>query len=140
MFYLILADEKKMKYAIQINASPNDSNSGYTAYQFIKAALDKGHEVFRVFFYQEGVYHAFKYSIVPDDELQMTKKWTELAKEFSVDLVVCISAAQRRGLLFDDEAKRQGKLDQDLAEGFRISGLGQLMEASLLADRFIEFG
>ena len=129
-----------MKYAIQVNVSPNSSNAGYCAYQFIKAALKQEHEIFRVFFYQEGIYHAFKYSTPPDDELQLTKKWSELAKKQGVDLVVCISAAQRRGLLFDDEAKRQGKLDQDLAEGFRISGLGQLLEATLIADRFIEFG
>ncbi len=129
-----------MKYAIQVNASPNDSHSGYCAYQFIKAALDKEHEIFRVFFYQEGIYHAFNYSTPPEDELQMTKKWTELAQQTGIDLVVCISAAQRRALLSDDEAKRQGKTDQDLAEGFRISGLGQLLEATLLADRFIEFG
>jgi len=129
-----------MKYAIQVNASPNNSNSGYCAYQFIKAALDKEHEVFRVFFYQEGIYHAFKHSTPPEDELQMTKKWMELAKQKGIDLVVCISAAQRRGLLSDDEAQRQGKNDQDLAEGFRISGLGQLLEATLLSDRFIEFG
>jgi len=129
-----------MKYAIQVNASPNDSNSGYCAYQFIKAALAKEHKIFRVFFYQEGIYHAFKYSTPPEDELQMTKKWTELAKQKGIDLVVCISAAQRRGLLSDDEAQRQGKNDRDLAEGFRISGLGQLLEATLLADRFIEFG
>jgi len=129
-----------MKYAIQVNASPNNSTTGYSAYQFIKTALQMNHEVFRVFFYQEGIYHAFKYATPPEDELQMKKKWTELANEYRVDLVVCISAAQRRGLLCDDEAKRQGKLDQDLAEGFRISGLGQLLEAALLADRFIEFG
>lgn len=129
-----------MKFAIQINASPNNSNSAYSAYQFITAALKKDHEIFRVFFYQEGIYHAFKYSTPPNDELQMTEKWTALAKEWGTDLVVCISAAQRRGLLCDDEAKRQGKQDQDLAEGFRISGLGQLLEAILVADRFIEFG
>jgi len=129
-----------MKYAIQVNASPYLSSVGYSAYQFIEAALKLDHEIFRVFFYQEGIYHAFKYSTPPDDELQMTAKWTELAKKYNIDLVVCISAAQRRGLLCDDEAKRQGKIDQDLAGGFRISGLGQLLEASLLADRFIEFG
>ncbi len=129
-----------MKYAIQINASPNNSDAGYSAYQFIKTALKKDHEIFRVFFYQEGIYHAFKYSTPPDDELQMTKKWTDLAAEQGIDLVVCISAAQRRGLLCNDEAKRQGKEEQDLAEGFRISGLGQLLESALLADRFIEFG
>ena len=129
-----------MKFAIQVNASPFDSNSAYSAYQFIQAALQMEHEIFRVFFYQDGIYHAFKYSTPPDDELQMTRKWTELAKNQGIDLVVCISAAQRRGLLSDDEAKRQGKQDKDLAEGFRISGLGQLLEATLVADRFIEFG
>ena len=129
-----------MKYAIQINTSPNDSNIGYVAYQFIESALKSEHEVFRVFFYQEGVYHAFKYSTPPDDELKMTQKWTALASKYNVDLVVCISAAQRRGLLSTDEAKRQKKQGDDLANGFRISGLGQLVEAILLTDRFIEFG
>ncbi len=128
-----------MKLAIQINSSPFQSNSGYIAYQFIKTALSLGHEVFRIFFYHEGIYHAFKHSTPPDDELQLTALWTELAKHHQVDLVVCISAAQRRGLLCTDEAKRQGKQDNDLAEGFRISGLGQLIEATLEADRFIVF-
>jgi tRNA 2-thiouridine synthesizing protein D len=128
-----------MKYIIQINSSPTSSSSGYSAYQFIKAALIMKHEIFRVFFYQDGVYHAFKYSSPPDDELQLTKKWTTLAKDENIDLVVCISAAQRRGLLCEDEAKRQGKHDNDLARGFRISGLGQLLEGMILADRFIEF-
>ena len=129
-----------MKFAIQVNASPYQSNAGHTAYQFINAALAQGHEVFRVFFYHDGVYQAFKYATPPDDELQFTAQWSELARRSQIDLVVCISAAQRRGLLCSDEAKRQGKQDNDLAEGFRISGLGQLVEATLEADRFIVFG
>ena len=130
----------KMKYVIQINSSPHDSYSGLSAFQFIEAALQKGHEIYRVFFYHQGIYHAFRYSTPPDDEHQMTKKWTALALQHKVDLVVCISAAQRRGLLSNDESKRQNKLDNDLAEGFRISGLGQLLEGMIIADRFIKFG
>ena len=129
-----------MKFAIQVNTSPYQSNAGYTAYQFINAALAQGHEVFRVFFYYDGVYQAFKYATPPDDELQFTAQWSELARRYQIDLVVCISAAQRRGLLCSDEANRQGKQDDDLAEGFRISGLGQLVEATLEVDRFIVFG
>jgi tRNA 2-thiouridine synthesizing protein D len=128
-----------MKYAIQINSSPYHSNTGITAYHFIKAVLAAGHQVFRVFFYQDGVYHALRYVTPPDDEFNLTQKWSELARKQQVDLVVCISAAQRRGLLHFDEAKRQGKQDNDLAEGFRISGLGQLVEATLEADRFLVF-
>ena len=129
-----------MKYAIQINTSPNGSNLGYSAYQFILAALKHKHEIFRIFFYQEGVYHAFRYVTPLDDELQLTPLWSELAAQYSIDLVVCISAAQRRGLLSNDESRRQGKSDNDLAAGFRISGLGQLLEATLVSDRFIVFG
>lgn len=129
-----------MKFAIQVNASPYQSNVGLTAYRFINAALAQGHEIFRVFFYHDGVYHAFKYATPPDDELQFTSQWSELARRYRIDLVVCISAAQRRGLLCADEAKRQGKIDDDLAEGFRIAGLGQWVEATLEADRFIVFG
>ena len=129
-----------MKFAIQINTSPYQSNAGHTAYRFIQAALSQGHEVFRVFFYHEGIYHAFKFATPPDDEIPFTSQWSELARQYRLDLVVCISAAQRRGLLCADEAGRQGKLDNDLADGFRISGLGQLVEATLAADRFIVFG
>ncbi|NOQ82155.1 MAG: sulfurtransferase complex subunit TusD [Methylophaga sp.] len=128
-----------MKYAIQVNSSPYQSHSGDTAYQFIKATLDMGHDVVRVFFYQEGVYHAFRYKTPPDDEVQVVARWTELAEEYELDLVVCISAAQRRGLLESGEAKRQGKQDNDVADGFRIAGLGLWVEAVLAADRFVEF-
>jgi len=129
-----------MKYAIQINASPNQSNGSETAYQFIKTALEMGNEIVRVFFYKEGVYHAFGYITPPDDEINSAKRWSELAEQYDLDLVVCISAAQRRGLLESVEAKRQGKIGCDVATGFRIAGLGLWVEAMLVADRFLEFG
>lgn len=129
-----------MKFTIQVNASPYQSNAGLTAYQFIRAALAEQHEIVRVFFYHEGVYQAFQYATPPDDEIQLVKRWSELARDYAIDLVVCISAAQRRGLLCSDEAARQGKHDNDVAAGFRIAGLGQLVEAISLADRFIVFG
>ncbi len=128
-----------MKFSIQINASPYSSGCGETAYQFIKATIAKKHQVFRVFFYFDAIYQAFQYMTPPDDERHTVRRWSELAKNHNIDLVICISAAQRRGLLCQDEAKRQNKLDNDLAEGFRISGLGQLVEAMLEADRFIIF-
>ena len=80
-----------MKYAIQINSSPYKSNSGETAYQFIKCALEMRHEIVRVFFYQEGVYHAFRYAIPPDDEIQIVERWSTLVREYNLDLVVFLT-------------------------------------------------
>ncbi len=128
-----------MKFAVQVNASPYASNAGLNAYRFIQAALLAEHQVLRVFFYKEGAYHAFRYASPPDDELHISRQWSQLAEQAGLDLVVCISAAQRRGLLCLDEAARQGKQDDDLAPGFRIAGLGQWLEATLLADRCIVF-
>jgi tRNA 2-thiouridine synthesizing protein D len=128
-----------MRYAIQVNSSPYQSNTGCSAYQFITAALAQGHEVSRVFFYHDGIYHAFKHNTPPDDEINLTSCWSELTEQHKVDLVVCVSAAQRRGLLYADEAQRQAKQDDDLAEGFRIGGLGQWVEALITADRVIVF-
>lgn len=129
-----------MKFAIQINASPYSAQAGETAYQFILAALAMGHEIYRVFFYYDGIYHALATATPPDDERQFTKRWCDLAAQQGLDLVVCISAAQRRGLLCAEENTRQGWQDDLLAAGFQISGLGQLIEATLKADRFIVFG
>jgi tRNA 2-thiouridine synthesizing protein D len=38
------------------------------------------------------------------------------------------------------EAKRNGKDADNIAPGFRISGLGQLIEAGIQADRLVVFG
>jgi len=129
-----------MKFAFQINSSPYHNKAGFTAYRFIRCAHAEGHQILRVFFYHEGIYHAFKYSLPPDDESHLTKLWSQLAEDSQIDLVVCISAAQRRGLLHEDEAQRQGKTDNGLAAGFRIAGLGQWLAAIIAADRVLVFG
>ena len=129
-----------MKYAIQINASPYVSNASWLAYQFILAALQANHQILQVFFYQEGIQNAYKWALPPDDEINFPRQWSALAREQGIDLVVCISAAQRRGLLCNDEAKRQGAQDNDVADGFRIAGLGQWLQATLTADRCMVFG
>jgi tRNA 2-thiouridine synthesizing protein D len=128
-----------MKFAIQINCSPTVSPGALTAYQFVKTALDMQHEIVRVFFYHEGIYHAFAQARPPEDEISLTQLWSRMASDYQLDLAVCISAAQRRGLLCADEAKRRGKTDRDLAAGFRIAGLGLWVEATLLADRCLVF-
>jgi tRNA 2-thiouridine synthesizing protein D len=54
--------------------------------------------------------------------------------------VVSVAAAQRRGIADADEAKRNGKDANNIAPGFRISGLGQLIEAGIQCDRLVVFG
>jgi tRNA 2-thiouridine synthesizing protein D len=78
--------------------------------------------------------------VPPQDDRHIVNRWSDLAKEHNLDLVLCIAAAQRRGMLDENEAKRQGKDANNIAEGFRISGLGQLIEAGIQSERLVVFG
>lgn len=118
-----------MKFGIMVNEGPFTHQASDSAYRFVLAALEKGHEIFRVFFYHDGVNNANKLSEPPTDDRNLVKLWSELGKEHEIDLVVCVAAALRRGVKEDI-----------LAEGFRISGLGQLIEAGIIADRLVVFG
>lgn len=129
-----------MKFAILVNEGPYTHQASDSAYLFAKAALAKGHEIFRVFFYHDGVNNASRLTVPPQDDRHIVNRWSALAQEHGIDLVVCIAAAQRRGMLDENEAKRQGKDANNIAPGFRISGLGQLVEAGIQADRLVTFG
>ncbi len=129
-----------MKLAILINEGPYQHQAADTAYRFTKAALDKGHEICRVFFYNDGVNVATRLGVPPQDDRNVTKLWSALGLEHNLDLTVCIAAAQRRGLLDAGEAKRHGKTADNIAEGFKIAGLGQLVVAGVEADRLVQFG
>ena len=129
-----------MKFGIVVTEGPYTHQAADTAYHFVMAALDKGHAVPRVFFYNDGVNVATRLSVPPQDERHIQKNWTLLAEEHGIDLVVCVAAAQRRGILDGSEAKHLGKDADNLAQGFRISGLGQLIEMCIDCDRTLVFG
>ena len=129
-----------MKFGVVVNEGPYTHQASDSAYQFIKAALAKGHEINRVFFYHDGVNNGTRLTVPPQDDRNIQQRWTQLQKEHDLDLVLCIAAAQRRGILDENEAKRQGKDADNVAEGFRISGLGQLIETGIQSDRLVTFG
>lgn len=118
-----------MKFALLVNVGPYQHQAADSAYLFARAALAAGHEVLRVFFYNDGVNNATKLTEPPQDDRNIVARWSKLAEEHKVDLVVCVAAALRRGIK-----------DSNLAAGFRISGLGQLVEAGIEADRLLTFG
>lgn len=129
-----------MKFAVVVNEGPYTHQASDTAFQFVRAALHAGHEVMRVFFYHDGVNNGTRLTTPPQDDRNIVNRWSELAAEHELDLVVCVAAAQRRGIVDPDERKRNAKDADNIADGFRISGLGQLIEAGIQADRLVSFG
>lgn len=118
-----------MKFAIVVNEGPYNHQASDSAYHFVTHALAKGHEVLRVFFYYDGVLNGNKLSAPQADDRNIVKRWSQLAQDNQIDLTVCVAAGLRRGIT-----------DDVLAPGFRISGIGQLIDSCIDAGRTVVFG
>ncbi|MGE8153303.1 sulfurtransferase complex subunit TusD [Pseudomonas vancouverensis] len=128
-----------MKFAIAVYSAAH-APSSRRALLFAQAVLAGGHEIVRLFFYQDGVYNAAASVVTPQDELDLPKQWRAFLSEHSLDGVVCIAAALRRGVLNAEEAKRYQRNAVAVDAPWDLSGLGQLHDAIQDADRLICFG
>jgi tRNA 2-thiouridine synthesizing protein D len=114
-------------FSVCVHGSPPDSESHHSALRFTKAALAKGHSIYRIFFYQDAVRLA--------DGRQLSEQssdWARLASQHNLELSVCVGAATRRGLINETET-------QSIQPGFEVVGLGQLIDAVLHSDRIVTF-
>ena len=66
---------------VQVNAGPFSHQGANTAYHFIRAALERGHTVQRVFFYADGVYNGNDLTVPPQDECHSVARWSALAEQ-----------------------------------------------------------
>jgi len=116
-----------MKFALLIRGVAAGQRS--TALAFAEEALAQGHQILQIFFQSDGVHQANRLGAPPPAEFNAAGAWSEFAASRNIDLVLCGTAGLRRGVR-----------EANLAPGFRISGVGQWLEASLQADRIIIFG
>ncbi len=117
-----------MKIGVMIQEGPYNHEASDTAYNFIDAALAKGHTIQGVFMYDDAVTNVASKMEPPQDDRHIAKRWSELGAK-GVDIIVCVAAAKRRGI------------NPDLiVPNTRISGLGQLSEICTEADRVVTFG
>lgn len=135
----VLSIESIMKFAIALFSAAH-APSSRRALLFAQAALAGGHEIVRLFFYQDGVYNAANSIVTPQDEQDLPREWREFVDQHQLDAVVCIAAALRRGVLNADEAQRYQRTAVSVEAPWELSGLGQLHDAVQAADRLICFG
>ncbi|MBF7731446.1 sulfurtransferase complex subunit TusD [Pseudomonas sp. N040] len=128
-----------MKFAIAVFAAPH-APAARRALRFAEAVLGSGHEIVRLFFYQDGVHNACNSIVTPQDETNLAREWREFISTQRLDAVVCIAAALRRGVLDQEEAQRYDRTAACVDQPWELSGLGQLHDAIQSADRLISFG
>jgi tRNA 2-thiouridine synthesizing protein D len=121
------------KLAFVITTAPN-SNLTATAINMITAALKKEIEVVGVFFYQSGVLNGSHHLALPNDEYQTNKQWQRLHNNYNLPLHLCATAAEKHGLSDDINEQKMSNIN----EAFILSGLGELVELNVKADRLIQ--
>ncbi len=126
-------------FALLVTGPAYGSEQSLRALKFAQAVIDEGHTILGVFFYREGVLNANQLISPATDELNLHRSWCIFAKENNVSLHVCVSAAQRRGILDKTLAEQSGFAQFNGSESFAMSGLGQLSELLLNASRIMQF-
>lgn len=129
-----------MVISIVVTASPASRQSAQSALSFCRAALAAGHTIYRVFFYEDGVYTGSGTTVNAQDERNLNEDWSALIGQHQIDAVVCVASALKRGVLDAGEAARYEKPAATLSASFDISGLGQWVDACLNSDRVVSFG
>jgi len=127
-------------FSIVVTSPPLDSQGAYSAMRFIEAALSAGHSIVGVFFYQSGVLNGSYFQTVLSDELDLAQKWQSLGNNHNVPLQVCVTAANRRGVLSKHDVEQdKDYTDYNLKAPFVSVGLGELVTQINQADRTIQF-
>ncbi len=130
---------KPVTIAVLVTGPAYGSQDALTAFHYVKAALELGHVIQRVFFYNDGVLNGSKLISPAADEFDLYNAWLALAKKYKFGLDVCAAAALRRGIIDKTEAEKSDRASFNLELPFQLTGLGQLAESIVTADRVIQF-
>jgi tRNA 2-thiouridine synthesizing protein D len=91
----------------------------------------------KVFFYGEGIHNANGFIIPASDEKNMMRQWRNLAEQYGVQLIVCNTAANKRGVISEEEAQSQNAFN--LQDPFNAGGLAEFASMSQSSDRLVQF-
>lgn len=116
-----------MKIAVMLLEGPYQHEASDSAYNFINAAMARGHLIVGVFMYSDGVYNLNKH-IRPSAERNIAQRWARLGAE-GVPIVACSACASFRGI----------NKQVIVSEG-QLKGLGSLARFVEECDRFVVFG
>lgn len=116
-----------MTIGVMVLDGPYQHQAADSAYQFVKAAIARGHEIAGIFLFTDGVNNAQRF-VSPPGERNIPQLYNELGAQ-GVEIVACTACAKFRGL------KPDLKVDN-----VKLSGLGALENMLGRADRFVTFG
>ena len=129
-----------MKFSVVVYAPPYSSEAATSALKFSRAVIAKGHSIYRVFFFSDGVHNANSMVITPQDEINLQAEWHDLIYKQDIDSVVCVTSGLKRGVIDSKESQNRKLGRGSMMPSSEYSGLGQLIDAYANSDRVLSFG
>jgi tRNA 2-thiouridine synthesizing protein D len=129
-----------MKFTLVIYTAPFSHEASSTALRFAKTLIDEGHEIYRLFFFSDGVHNTSRMAVAAQDEVNIPAQWHDLISRYELDSVACVSSAIKRGILDEKESARHELDATTIHSSSEIGGLGQFIDANINSDRIISFG
>lgn len=126
-------------FTLLVTSAPFSQQSAYSAYRFALAAAQSNHKVLGVFFYQSGTLAGNDLQITPTNEFDLFQAWKDLSRDYQIPLMVCVSAASKRGVISQEDATEADKKHISLSYPFESVGLGELASLINNSDRLIQF-
>lgn len=116
------------RFLIFVTRSPFDALNGLTALSFCEAAVEAGHEILQVFFYQQGVQHGNVLIQPTSGEQSQLVKWVAFSKKSKIPLNVCVTAAVKRGVVsLNDSSTKEGQ--ENIHPMFNAVGMSEYFTA-----------
>lgn len=121
---------------VLITSSPTASANCHSALAFCGSACKSGYEV-NVFFYGEGIHNCNSFTTPVSDEKNIMSEWRTLSEKYQIKLMVCNTAANKRGLIAEEDAISKGHFN--IVSPFIAGGLAEFSSLSQKTDRLIQF-
>ncbi|WP_339725074.1 sulfurtransferase complex subunit TusD [uncultured Paraglaciecola sp.] len=126
-------------FTLLVTSAPFSQQNAYSAYRFALAAVQSKHKVNGIFFYQSGTLNASSLQVIPSDEFNLFDAWQKFSLEHQVPLMVCVSAASKRGIITTEDARDSDNPHFSLTAPFESVGLGELANLINDSDRLMQF-
>jgi tRNA 2-thiouridine synthesizing protein D len=126
-------------FTLLVTSAPYSTQSAYSAYRFALAAVELTHQIKGIFFYQDGTLNGSALQLIPSDEFNLLNAWKKISAEHNIPLLVCVSAATKRGITNANDAEDCDQVHHSLSDEFQSVGLGDLAILVADSDRLIQF-
>jgi tRNA 2-thiouridine synthesizing protein D len=126
-------------FTLLVTSAPYSNQSAYSAYRFALAAVNSNHQIKGIFFYQGGTLNGSALQLIPADEFNLHNAWKNISAEHNIPLLVCVSAATKRGITSKQDAEDDDQSHHSLSAEFQSVGLGDLAILISSSDRLVQF-